>query len=64
MKTFLFLFLFCGYYLAGAGFILLVSPKCNFTSITSNEGYALIGGFLSIMGSLLTVIELNEEGKI
>ncbi len=64
MKTFLFLFLCCAYYCAGALFILLVSPKCGFTNITSDAGYVVVGGILSIVSALCTIIELREEGKI
>jgi len=64
MRTFLFLFLCCAYYCAGALFTLLISPKCGFTNITSDPGYVVVGGILSIICALLTVIELREEGKI
>jgi hypothetical protein len=64
MKTFLFLVTFCGYYLAGAGFIFLICPKCGFTNITSDAGYVVVGGILSIFAALCTITELREEGKI
>lgn len=64
MKTFLFLLAFCGYYLAGAGFIFLICPKCGFTNITSDAGYVVVGGILSIFAALCTITELREEGKI
>lgn len=64
MKTFLFLVTFCGYYLAGAGFIFLICPKCGFSNIASESGYVVVGGLISIFAALMTIIELSEEGKI
>jgi hypothetical protein len=64
MKTFLFLVTFCGYYLAGAGFIFLICPKCGFSTIASESGYVVVGGLISIFAALMTIIELSEEGKI